>query len=143
MTLPDPALRLRTGDGGTLFLRSTIRFEYVAHPVREGERKVSTLYYAHSLATDERLRDELFSWQWHPLETEPSYPHMHVTGGKVQSYALHELHIPTGRVFLESVVAFLIADLGVVPKREEWQAVLTENLARVSRFASWGAADPS
>jgi hypothetical protein len=37
---------------------------------------------------------------------------------------LHKLHPPTGYVTLSSVVRFLIEDLGVLPRRPNWQAVL-------------------
>jgi hypothetical protein len=141
LTLPDPAVRLRSAHGD-LFLRSTIKFEYIDHPERSGERKVSTLFYAHTVTVSESA-GELFSWQWHPFEEEPSYPHMHVTGAEAQGRTLHKLHIPTGRVFLESVLIFLIMDLGVMPIRDDWSEVLYGNLGRLAKFATWGAAGPA
>lgn len=135
-----PAVKLRCRSGSALFLRSTIRFEYVADnrfsPV---ERKVSTKYYAHTVGTSDCLSPQLYSWEWSTTET----PHLHVHRGDPEFRGLGKLHIPTGRVYFEDVLRFLLAEHEVVPKRSDWEEVIARNLRRVSGFATWGAApDP-
>jgi hypothetical protein len=132
------ALPLRCGDRGRLYLWSTIQYEYVDHPNRQRERKVKTRYYTHTLTTDEAATNEQLSWQWHPLTNGPRYPHLHVHGHELLGKSLHKLHLPTGRVFLEDVLTFLIEDVGVKPARDDWQDVLERNLRLVNAHGTWG-----
>lgn len=136
-TRPSPVV-LRCGDSGRLHLWSSLQFEYVDHPDRAGERKVRTCHYAHTVSRDDMSTDEVFSWQWHPLETGPTYPHLHVHGTELLGQTLHKLHIPTGRVFLEDVLSFLIEDLRVTPASADWRTVLADNLGRVNTHGTWG-----
>jgi hypothetical protein len=115
-----------------LHLRSTIEFTYIDHPERSGERKVTTLGYFHTVTKDETLEVELFSWHW----GHKRWPHVHVNKGT--SGTLGRLHVPTGRVWLEQVIAFLVDDLTVKPHGDDWERVLHENLYRLTRHASWG-----
>jgi len=135
VTVPDLALRLRTVDGGSLYLRSTIQFRHVDRGGFPGERKVSTLHYAHTITLDEALQIERFSWQWHPSGWP--YPHVHIYPEGTKGFG--KLHVPTGRVFLEAIIIFLIHDLDVKPATDEWEAVIGANLQRVSRYATWGS----
>jgi hypothetical protein len=134
------ALSLNCGVAEHLYLWSTIQFEYTDHPDpdRKGERKVKTRYYSHTVTRDDMSSDEVFSWQWHPLADGPTYPHLHVHGGELLGTSLHKLHVPTGRVFLEDVISFLIKDVGVVPATEDWQEVLERNLELVNAHGTWG-----
>lgn len=134
ITVPDLALRLRTVGGDSLYLRSTIQFKHVDRDGFPGERKVSTLHYAHTVTGDEALQVERFSWQWHPSGWP--YPHVHIFPEGDKGFG--KLHVPTGRVFLEAILLFLIHDLGVQPARDDWQEIVGANLSRVSRFATWG-----
>jgi hypothetical protein len=134
VTVPDLALRLRTGNGDLLYLRSTIQFSHVDREGFAGERKVSTLHYAHTVTTDEALQLERFSWQWHPSGWP--YPHVHVYPDGDKGFG--RLHVPTGRVFLEAIIIFLIHDLGVKPASADWEEIVRSNLSRVSRYATWG-----
>ncbi len=72
---------------------------------------MSTVAYFYRL--DDSAGHEIASWHWHP-GTRVSYPHAHVAGG-----ALGKLvHLPTGRVSIESVLYLLLTDLGVKPTRD-------------------------
>lgn len=130
------AVPLRTNDGGRLFLRSTILFKYAESVKFPGERKVSTLEYAHTVSSDESLKPQLYSWEWAPQE--PGYPHVHVRRSDPEYHGLGKLHIPTGRVFFEHVLLFLIAEHDVVPVVDDWKPKLSESLRRVSSFSTWG-----
>jgi hypothetical protein len=135
-TVPHRALALKTDDSHRLYLQSMITFEYGDHPNYPGERKVNTLEYSHIVGEDENVERQLFSWEWDP--TGWPYPHVHVDRGQAAAKGFGKLHVPTGRVFLEQVVAFLVRDLGVVPQRDDWEELLGANVRRVSRFATWG-----
>lgn len=133
-TVPE-VLPLATGDE-RLFLRSTIQFVYSDHPDYPGERKVSTLLYAHTVGATDTLKPQLYSWEW--SSAEPTYPHLHVRRGDPAFRGLGKLHVPTGRVFYEHVLLFMVKEHGVQPARDDWQKVLSENFRRVSAYARWG-----
>lgn len=136
VTVPTPVLALRTVDGGALFLRSTLGFDYEDDTRHPGERKVSTKEYAHTVGTSDSLKPQLYSWEW--SESEPRYPHVHVRRSDPAFHGLGEHHIPTGRVYFESVLYFLIQEHGVVTHRDDWRDVLGESFRRVSKYSSWG-----
>jgi hypothetical protein len=71
---------------------------------------VSTTWYRYHLT--DPLNRELLAWHWHPA-TSP-YPHLHVPAGLIEP----RVHIPTGRVSMESVIRLLLSDLQVPPARE-------------------------
>jgi hypothetical protein len=127
---------LRTSGGGRLYLRSIIRFSYGEHPKFTGERKVFTHEYAHTVGADQSLKPQLYSWEWNTAE--PTYPHVHVRRSDPQHKGLGKLHIPTGRVFFEDVLLFLIKEHDVEPQGDNWRMKLSDSLHRVSTYASWG-----
>lgn len=137
-TVPSGVLRLKTSKGQRLYVQSWIDFAYSDHPHYAGERKVTTLRYAHRVSDDPAFEAQMFAWEWNSATGHD--PHVHVNRGHPEAKGFGKLHIPTGRVFLEQIVAFLVRDLGVVPRRDDWARVLDANLDRVSRFATWGGA---
>ena len=69
----------------------------------------------------------LLAYHWHPTGVSPiTFPHLHI-GGSVRSVDLSKAHLPTGHVSLQDVLRFAIADLGVLPLRNDWSAVLEES----------------
>jgi hypothetical protein len=67
--------------------------------------------------------EPIFKFHWHPSSGRVTWPHLHAYGVN-ESVELHKLHPPTGTVTAGAVVRFLIEDLGVLPRRPNWQAVL-------------------
>jgi hypothetical protein len=122
-TIP-PVIRLADG----LFLRATQSFRYEDDERYEGDRKVGTAQYVYTLAEDEDLTQELFSWQWHPGEW--AAPHLHVRMDR-------KLHIPTGRVAFEEVLLFAITDYGIATAKPDAAAILTDILSRFRRYRTW------
>ncbi len=93
-----------------------------------------SLGFIYSLETVERR--EVLIYQWSPEGTgRTTRPHLHV-GRRLlresievgdRSVRLPKLHVPTGRVAIEDVVRFAIAELGVTPRRVDWKEVLDRN----------------
>jgi hypothetical protein len=55
-----------------------------------------------------------------------------------------KLHIPSGRVAFEDVIRFLIEEVAVIPKLDDWQAVLADALEAFVEHRTWsGSAPPS
>ena len=89
---------------------------------------------------------ELVSYHWHPSGNSPiTRPHMHV-GADVQvgDRWLGKVHLPTGAVGLEQVVALAIVELGVEPLRDDWERLIRRGrrpltLAWHAQPRQWGA----
>jgi hypothetical protein len=129
-------------DPGTsgIYLRSSIEGECTDDPNHDGERKVTTHRYAHTVGETADLSRQLFSWEW--VSTEPTYPHLHLKRSDPLFKGLGKLHIPTGRAFFEDVVRFLIQGHDVKPSRDDWDPVLKECLGQVASNATWGGRKP-
>ena len=61
---------------------------------------------------------------------------MHAYGSH-NSFQIDRLHPPTGRVSVEAVVRFLIEDLDVVPRRDDWGAILDRHEEAFRRSRTW------
>lgn len=133
---------LRRASGGPIFLRSTLRFSYEDSSRFPGERRVKTTEYAHTVGESfENLKPQLYSWEW--SSTEKQYPHVHVRRSNPDFHGLGKLHIPTGRVFFEHVLLFLLGEHDVEPvhahkAQNKWREILGDNLGRASKFSTWG-----
>jgi hypothetical protein len=75
---------------------------------------------------------ELVSYHWHPSGHSPiTWPHMHISANvQVGDRWLGKVHLPTGPVGLERVVALAITELGAKPLRDNWELVIREAAAR-------------
>lgn len=93
--------------------------------------KVTTTAYYLTLSDDD---GELFAYHWHPTVAAARFPHVHVRGHPKR-------HVPTGRVWLEDVLA-LAVELGAKPRNDGWADLLHENRVNVAKSASWGAQPP-
>ena len=84
--------------------------------VQDGRKRwhVSTTAYRYHLLDDSGA--ELIAWHWHPdsLGDPPlrGHPHLHVPAQSID----RRIHVPTGRVSVESVLRLLLIDLGVPPR---------------------------
>ena len=80
------------------------------------------------------------AWHWHPTtartDDQIRWPHVHAHGTR-DNLTLHRLHLPTGRVSIEAVVRFLIEDLEVVPRRDDWNDILSRHEAAFRRSRTW------
>ncbi len=67
-----------------------------------------------------------------PLFLGPDHPHLHVSTALIaqtdattsREIGLDRLHLPTGQVSVAGFVRMLIAEFGVTPLRDDWQATL-------------------
>lgn len=132
LTTSEDPLRLRTTDRTTdYFLSIGQQYEIVETEDRErGPWKVSTRAYQYRI--DDHDRSEIVVWHWHPDGDSPyTKPHLHASG------PLTDYHLPTGRVSLESVVRFLLQDLGVRSLRDAADEILSEGEAAFEDWRTW------
>ncbi len=138
LALSEDPLRLRSATAGSLRFMLAHRFRLV--------EDVPSAWHVSTLAYDYRLSDgdgrELISWHWHPAPLPgPEFPHLHVASGPGGRHA----HIPTGRVSIESVLRFLLNDLGVPARREhahDWDQILNEAERAFAEHRRWHARGP-
>jgi hypothetical protein len=96
-----------------------------------GPWKVKTVAYTYSIE-DIDGEIEVFSFHWHPYaQGSVDWPHLHV-GGRHR-----KVHVPTGRVAIEQVVA-LAVEMGAEPLKDNWRTVLDKTLGRHLQFRTWG-----
>jgi len=108
----------------TLFFEATQLFRF-RYDLSRREWRCCTLAYSYSLAEDAQLAKECIAWHWHPGTSRE--PHVHVRTEHPALGRLARLHLPTARVSFESVVRFLIGDLGVECRAGEgWSERLAE-----------------
>lgn len=104
-----------------------------------GPWKVCTRGYWYHIVTEDQA--EVILFHWHPdSQSDLPWPHAHVGSSQITSHAVLSgfKHVPTGRVSLESVIRSLITDMGVVPKRPGWEAVLDDSEDRFRQWRTWG-----
>jgi hypothetical protein len=117
LELADPA-KLRSGHS----LRLSVAEHYEVHEDADGWH-VEIVGYLYALEYEDR---ELVAYHWHPQGESPiTWPHMHVGADiRVGGRWLAKVHLPTGAVGLERVVALAIAELGAEPQRDDWERLI-------------------
>jgi hypothetical protein len=129
-------VRLRRDDDLPVYFRALQRFE----PTQDGEAwRMHTLEYKYEIwePQPDRTNKPIIEWHWHPnpITGEQMDYHVHVRASEaICGIASRRLHIPSERVAFESVVRFLIKDLGVRPRHEDWERRVDEALAAFNRF---------
>lgn len=101
-----------------------------------GPWRVSIRQYSLELL---RADKRLFAFHWHPQPPNVvKTPHLHLPkepGTCAPALAL--LHIPTGRVSVEELIR-LALEIGVQPRRDDFDAVLTATQRAHEERRSWG-----
>jgi hypothetical protein len=99
--------------------------------VVEGHCQVES--YGYRLQTTEARESWLLRWEYYRERPRVDYPyplaHVHFNGAFEDGGRAGRLHVPTRRVPLELVIWHLVAEWGVEPKSDDWQAVLSESIA--------------
>lgn len=74
---------------------------------------------------------EILAFHWHPDgHSHVIDPHLHIgpasigTNAQYRPGTMHNAHFPTGSVPLASVIRMAIEELGVEPRRPDWDAIL-------------------
>lgn len=71
-------------------------------------------------------RREILSYHWHPGGRSPiAFHHLHIgNGAMVGREELQTAHLPTGYVSAGDIIAMLIRDFSVSPRRPDWESIL-------------------
>ena len=91
---------------------------------------VRTGAYLYAIDSEE-TGSEVFAWHWHPVGASwCKWPHLHAPHGLGD-------HLPTGRTALEQIVRWLIAEVGIEPRRDDWTEILEVDEADYRQRRSW------
>jgi hypothetical protein len=92
--------------------------------------RVEVISYVYTVMTRDRV--ELVSYQWHPHGlSEMALRHLHVGPALTRHDSIvrpgqaHRIHLPTGEVALADVIRLAITEFGVVPRRDDWEAIVS------------------
>jgi hypothetical protein len=123
------------------------QYRIIEGEAERGPWKVSTVAYYYTLETPETTASpsqEVLGYHWHPHERNTvTYPHLHLyQGAGTLQHNLIKAHLPTARVAIEDVVRCVITQLGVVPLRDDWEAILAETQRAFQQWRTWGGAHP-
>jgi hypothetical protein len=98
--------------------------------------RVEVISYIYTVMTLDRI--ELVSYQWHPHgEGDTDFPHVHIGPAMsrhdsvVRPGEAHKIHLPTSEVSLADVLRLAITELGVEPRRKDWETILNRSGARL------------
>ena len=110
-------------------------FTFRASADAPGDWRPTSTSYLYQLR--ERGGPEIVLFHWHPVPNLVQFPHLHVTAGAGSVTIDPRRHVPTGRVSLEAVIRFAIAELHVRPRRPDWQQVLTAGEREFDARRTW------
>ncbi len=99
------------------------RFCVVEAPAPSGPwRAIITDSYFSLDAGDGR---EVVAYHWHPGPRQFTFPHLHLrSGAQVRGTEFEQVHLPTAQIAIAALLRFAITELGVQPRRSDWQDVL-------------------
>jgi hypothetical protein len=112
------------GSDEEITLKAVLRYRIVPDTGPVGGWTVRIVSYFYAIA-DSGGR-EFVAYQWDPFGRSPvTWPHMHLGSALGQvPRSFVRAHLPTGLVTLQDVIRVAIADLGVPPRRLDWETVL-------------------
>ena len=112
------------GRDSELSVKVALRYRIVPEAVPGGGWIVQIVSYIYALA--DVVGVEFVAYQWDPYGRSPvTWPNVHL--GPALGLILRRFmraHLPTGPVALQDVIRVVITDLGVVPRRPDWELVL-------------------
>lgn len=129
-TDPNAPVRL----GGAHRLATKLHLRYLQ--LDNGLWRMTTTRYAHAISPARDLAEELMRWEWHPTSKRSpvGYAHFHIVKGAPYG----KKHIPTGRVSVEDILMFAVAELGAEYAYPTAGDVLAEIRDLHKKYRAWG-----
>lgn len=141
LALSEDPLRLSSARIGSV--QFVLGHQFTVIEDRPRSWRVSTTAYRYHVLDDSGR--ELIGWHWHPGSGgDPrlsGHPHLHVPAGVID----RRVHVPTGRVSIESVLRLLLIDLEVLPRpahAADFEKVLDETEEPFIKHRRWHAWKP-
>lgn len=84
---------------------------------------VRSVGYSYTIRTS--ADQEVLAYHWHPDQTaEMRAHHLHLGPASGANLQVRSAHLPTGFISIARIAELLIRDLGVRPRRQDWDEVL-------------------
>jgi hypothetical protein len=114
-------------------------YRIIEHEGARGPWKVRTVAYYYTVGEAGEHGREMFAYHWHPSErTAITYPHFHLyQGAGPMREDVRKAHFPTGRIAFEDVLRLLITQFGVLPFRDDWEAILDQTQTGFEDWQTW------
>ena len=137
LTTSDFPVELRDRRGRSLFLFATQTFHFERRESLRTDWKCATDQYIYNVRSEPDVNpdSQLIEWHWHPEVRAEC--HAHVNGTLPGGFHLGGTHLPTGRVSFEQVLIYLIDELEVAPRLDDWRPILDQNHALHAQYRSW------
>jgi hypothetical protein len=104
---------------------------------KRGRFRVTTREYIYAVSLRGR---EIIAAHWHPDSSSPfTEPHWHIGGVALtkEGVYLERAHIPSPRVSFEHMIRFMIEQMGVTPRREDWSEALERTESVFEAHKTW------
>ena len=104
-------------------LQEFYRVEEIGHP--RTLWNVDVVEYYNTILNSEEQKVLLY--HWHPRgSSSVTTPHLHLKqGAQVGRSEVRDAHLPTGEVSLNVILRVLIEEMGVQPRRPNWNSILS------------------
>jgi len=114
------------GGPSRLRLRVQQNYRIIESGLTGDDWQVAVVGYNYAILDAELT--EVLLYHWHPIGNSPiATPHLHLRqGAEVGRAEVRNAHLPTGDVSLNAVLRVLIEEMGVQPRRPDWDSVLAE-----------------
>ena len=120
-----------------LELNGTTALLLIQHKIEVVDAHCATLTYAYRYQQAKAPNSWVCRWEYSRRPPKAGYPyplgHFHLNadlrGASDATKDIHEMHFPTDRVSLESVLLSLIQEWGVKPLTERWRQTLSDSYA--------------
>lgn len=119
---------VRIGRSG-LSLRIFQKYSITRSSAKARRFRISTRSYAYTIY---RHDTEIIGYHYHP-DSGVDFCHLHLRSVS----DLAKIHLPTGRIAIEQVIAMLIRDFRVRPRRDDYDGVLQDGLAKFRSWRTW------
>jgi hypothetical protein len=108
--------------GNGLSFRASMQFETLdlGRSQKRERFRVTTREYIYAVSLEDK---EIIAAHWHPVSSSPyKEPHWHIGASALSEIGIHltRAHIPSPRVSFEQMIRFMIEQMGVAPRREDW-----------------------
>jgi hypothetical protein len=125
--------------GNGLSFRASMQFETLDQGKSQMRNRfrVTTREYIYAVSLNGK---EVIAAHWHPASSSPyTFPHWHIgsTALAADGVYLERAHIPSPRVSFEYMIRFMIEQMGVTPRREDWSQRLKRTESAFEDHKSW------
>jgi hypothetical protein len=125
--------------GKGLSFRASMQFETLdlGRSEKRARFRVTTREYIYAVSLHGK---EIIAAHWHPASSSPyTGPHWHIGAVALTKAGIYleRAHMPSPRISFESMIRFMIEQMGVAPHCEDWSERLARTESVFENFKTW------